>query len=534
MSDKKTNWEIAKPLLLSLTVIIGMIFGSRLTVTSPVIQLPRSETPERSNNIAAEVLRYINSHYVDTLDMAMLNEEAMKAVMAQLDPHSTYIPPAELQGINRKMQGHYKGIGIEFLSIEDTLYVTKIMEESPAARIGLEIGDKILSYNDFQLSGAKTDPNTIALNMLNMTGDEVNIKVLRQRDTLVFNTVRERINTSTIPVAITLEDDISYIRIESFNADTYREFMQAVEEFSIDGKIRNLLIDVRDNPGGYLDAVIKIVSQLFEEKGKMIVYTEGAASRKVEYKTGGRSFFTIENIIVLVDETSASASEILAGAVQDHDRGLVLGKRTFGKGLVQEQYPLSNGGAVRLTVSRFYTPSGRSIQKDFLGSLEDYEKEVYTRQPDSLFVSDSMKSFRTAAGRIVFGGGGITPDIYVDNSPPGFRSFREISRLILVKDILKAYQYFDSVEESPSGKFWDRLNAELNISELSAILDFEKNTLNYIAVDELSAKDYFIERIMDMKFGRAETLKHTYKNDLYIKKAVDLFLSGSFTKLLNK
>lgn len=533
MIDKNTNWEVAKPLVLSLAVIVGMIFGSRLTVSSPVIQLPVSDTSERSN-IAAEALRYIYSHYVDTLDMGKLNEEAIRVIMTKLDPHSTYIPPAELQGVNRKMQGHYKGIGIEFLSIEDTLYVTKVIEDSPAYKIGLEIGDKILSYNDFILSGTNTDPNTIALNMLNIVDDEISIKILRQNDTLIFNTVRERINTSTIPIAITLDDDINYIKIESFNADTYREFMESVENFSIDGKIKNLIIDVRDNPGGYLDAIIKIVSQLFEEKGKMIVYTEGASSRKVEYKTGGRSFFDIENIIILVNETSASASEILAGAIQDHDRGMVIGKRTFGKGLVQEQYPLSNGGAIRLTVSRFYTPSGRSIQKDFLGSLEDYEKEVYTRQPDSLFVSDTMRTFRTSVGRTVYGGGGITPDIFINTSPVGFGPLREISQLVLVKDILKVYQYYDLVEDSNSSKsFWQRLQSDFNILKSSEKLNFEKNTLDYISLDEKSAKDYFIERIMYMKFGQAETLKYVYNNDLYIKKAIELLRSNTLKELLS-
>ncbi len=531
MNENKSSWEIAKPLLLSLAVIVGMIFGSKLVVSSPVMKIPKSDFSER-HSVVAEALRYINSHYVDTLNMGKLNEVAMTAIISQLDPHSAYIPPLELQAIQQKMQGHYKGIGIEFLTIDDTIYITKIIEESPASKIGLQIGDKVISYNNIKLSGSKIDPQILASKMLEIEDDNISITVNRDRDTLEFQTVREKILTTSIPIYATLEDNVNYIKIESFNADTYKEFMEAVEDFHSQGAIENLIIDVRDNPGGYLDAVIKIISQLFEEKDKMIVYTEGLYSNKAEYKTSGKSFFKIENIVVLVNEASASASEILAGAIQDHDRGLVIGKRTFGKGLVQEQYPLSNGGAIRLTVSKFYTPSGRSIQKDFLANIHEYENEIYNRQNDSLFSADSVNVFSTSAGRKVFGGGGISPDILIGPISGPYTDIQKISNLILVKDILKVYEYLENKIEDTPLEYFELRNSDFKLSELENYSDFHPNTRNYIAINEKIATNYFIEKIMDMRFGALETIKHTYINDNYIMKAIEIFNSPLYSETL--
>lgn len=425
------------PLLLSLIMVIGMVIGARLSRSMDNNHHARTEMVVHKGQPSTleEIMRYIDARYVDEVNGEDISKELIDQLLGRLDPHSNYLSPESLQRINEDLDGNFNGIGIEFMVLEDTINVITPILGGPSDQAGVMAGDKIIKVADTLVAGASYPQESIVKLIRGERGTEVMLHVQRDglADLLPIKVTRDVIPIHSVDVAYEIEPQVLYVKLNRFSATTYREFMEGIEKYIDEEKKYHLILDLRNNPGGYLNEAVDILSQLFPQEDKLLVYTEGNNTRRIDYKSTGRNFFSIESIAVLVDEGSASASEIIAGAIQDWDRGYIIGRRTFGKGLVQEQYPLRNGGALRLTIARYFTPAGRCIQRDYSAGEDAYYKEANERQiaaitsdVDSLAWSDSTE-FTTQSGRIVYAGGGIDPDYYMQidslELDPGFLSY---------------------------------------------------------------------------------------------------------------
>lgn len=384
--------------------VLGMLAGAKFADVGDYKE-DRKVTVERSyhnGRQVEEIIRFIESRYVGEVSSDKMVNDAIDAILKDLDPHTHYIPPQEVEALHERTSGNYVGVGIEVAFIDDSLMVLFPRKDSPAETAGLRPGDFILEVDGRDI----TDDSVSRKDILNLIKGErgtkvtLTIKPLMGQDTQHLEVVRDIIKVPSVVAAYMLDTTTALIKIQRFTGSTYREFMDQWERLSTKHKATNLILDLRDNPGGYLEEAVNILSQIFEEEGKLLLYTEGANQSRNEYKSTGKVFFPIEDIVVLINEGSASASEIIAGCLQDHDRGIIVGSPTYGKGLVQEQYSLSNGGILRMTVSKYYTPSGRSIQKPY----------------DTTYVVDTNAVFKTTNGRSVYPGGGITPDIALSDS----------------------------------------------------------------------------------------------------------------------
>ncbi len=398
-----SGYKIWEPLLLAIVAVVGMVAGSKMTMRSEAF----NEKPSGSGQIS-EIVRFIEEQYVDDIDSGELMEKAVRSILEELDPHSGYISPEEVREINEKMSGHFDGIGVQFHVLRDSVVVLFTNDGGPAEKAGLEPHDRIVVADDIALTGQNFVENEAELirNLRGPKGSEVEVKVVRHGvdSLLTFTIIRDKIKIESVVAGYMLDENTGYIKINRFSSTTYREFMSTLERLSQSPGFEHLVIDLRENPGGYLKEAVNILSQLFEEKGELLVYTEGEHSRRMEYKTTGKPFYDVDNIAVLIDGGSASASEIIAGALQDHDRAVIIGSQSYGKGLVQEQFGLRNGGALRLTVARYYTPSGRCIQ-------QPYDSDVSVEAPVDSTASDAV--YKTSSGRVVQADGGIEPDIEV-------------------------------------------------------------------------------------------------------------------------
>ncbi|MEM8908004.1 MAG: S41 family peptidase [Bacteroidota bacterium] len=421
-NPKKIN--IWLPLLLSLTMVGGMFIGLKMQ-KAPLVQTDLSGQMPVINiaepGKVEELIRYVEARYVDEVDREALIEKAIKKVLDELDPHSNYISASQLQDVNEQLEGNFEGIGIEFLMLDDTIMVVTPISGGPSEQAGILAGDKIIEIEDTIVAGVDLEVRDVINRLRGKQGTEVRVGIARsdEKELREFTITRDEIPINSVDVAYMLDRKTGYIKINRFSATTYKEFMEDLEDLVENEKMEDLVIDVRQNPGGYLQEATNILSQFFKDRNKLLVYTEGRSVNRNDYESTGRPFFDIGNIAVLIDEGSASASEILAGAIQDWDRGVIVGRRSFGKGLVQEQYNLKDGSALRLTVARYYTPSGRSIQKDY-NDIEAYDNDVAERfesgelySLDSIDVTDSTRYYTQKDGRVVYGGGGITPDIFV-------------------------------------------------------------------------------------------------------------------------
>jgi len=414
--------KIWMPLALAIVLVLGIVIGGRLQQIAPAVYIDRANEYNSQvwkQGTVEELIRYVEAKYVDSTDRRSLTEAAINSILNDLDPHSSYIPSDELSEVNDQLDGNFDGIGVEFLMLDDTIVIVAPMSGGPSEAAGILAGDKIVQIEDSIIVGRNLKTDDIINMLRGEKGSEVRIGVLRGSEKQIrkFTVKREKIPVHSVEVAYMLNKNTGYIKIIRFSANTYEEFMKSLETLTEKG-MKNVVLDLRYNPGGYLQQATNMLSQFFKEKDKLLVYTEGRTVIRTEYKTTGRPSFDIANLVVLIDEGSASASEIIAGAIQDHDRGLIVGRRSFGKGLVQEQYRLSDGSALRLTVARYYTPSGRSIQKPYKGN-DVYESDVFQRfesgeffSADKNVVKDSTK-FYTSGGHVVFGGGGIMPDVFV-------------------------------------------------------------------------------------------------------------------------
>ena len=424
MKDKKNNRFM--PLVLALCVVIGIVIG---TFYANHFAGNRLSIINSGGNRLNTLLNIVNDRYVDAVNIDSLVEVAIPQILSDLDPHSVYISADDVQMTNDELKGSFSGVGIEFIIREDTIRVQGVIANGPAERAGILAGDKIVTVDGQPFVG-KEVTNQEAMHRLKGPKDtKVTIGVKRYGTDKIetFTVTRGEIQQKSITATYMIDDHTGYIKVKSFGDNTYPEMLIALAQLSQQG-FRNLVIDLRDNTGGYMESAVYMVNE-FLPKNKLIVYMEGRKSPRKDYKSDGRGSYQDLPLVVLINEGSASASEIFAGAIQDNDRGTVIGRRSFGKGLVQQQLDFPNGSAIRLTVARYYTPSGRCIQKPYtLTDGSGYEEDLMERYRHGEFFSqDSIKhsgpEYFTGIGRTVYGGGGITPDIFIPEDTLGITSY---------------------------------------------------------------------------------------------------------------
>ncbi|MCZ2223702.1 MAG: S41 family peptidase [Chitinophagales bacterium] len=408
--EKKQVWL---PIAFAVVMIFGMYIGYNLKSNSTT----GSFLGKGNTSPVQEVLSLVQNKYVDPIKMDSISELTINELLSHLDPHSLYIPPVNVQEINDELIGNFQGIGIEFQKFDDTVTVINVLKNGPSEKAGLQIGDKIISVNDsIKIAGTHITTEKIRNYFRGKADSKVLVTILRNNEEKKITISRGIIPISTIDATYMIEPIIGYIKINKFGEKTYEEFMENLERLQKQG-MKNLIVDLRENSGGLMNESVDIADEFLSEN-KLIVYTEGNKSPRYEYKTKRDGLFEEGKLIILVDEGSASASEVLAGALQDWDRAIIVGRRTFGKGLVQQQFSLSNGAALRLTIARYYTPLGRNIQKNYTNkTIEEYRRDALnSNEVDEENHNDSshlQHIYKTPKGKIVYGGGGILPDIIV-------------------------------------------------------------------------------------------------------------------------
>lgn len=412
MSNK---YKFLLPLLFAVILVLGINLGLKLgSITGS--KKPIGETNSQSR--LEEVLRLIEVRYVDSVNTGDLVNGAIGDILEDLDPHSFFIAAEDLQGVNESLEGNFEGIGIEFYIVKDTIIVVSPISGGPSEALGIRSGDKIITVDDSTIAGVGITNQGVIDMLRGPKGSKVKVGIKRpgSKELIAYDITRDKIPLYSVDVGYMVDDTVGYIKINRFSATTYTEFMEQLRKLNEAG-MTHLMLDLRQNPGGYLTAATMIADEFISGRD-ILVYTMGRTYDRMDYTAKADGEFESGRIAIMIDDGSASASEILAGAIQDWDRGLIVGRRSFGKGLVQEQYPLEDGSALRLTVARYYTPTGRCIQKPY-DDLEAYNNEVFERYDHGeLMTVDSVQHpdsliFYTPKGRIVYGGGGIIPDIFV-------------------------------------------------------------------------------------------------------------------------
>lgn len=422
-----SNKNRLMPFLLAICLVAGILIGTFYTNHFSGNKLGIINT---SSNKLNALLHIIDEQYVDTVSMFNLVEEAMPQILAELDPHSSYIPAKDLEAVNSDLKGSFSGIGVQFTIQDDTIHINSVIQGGPSEKVGLLAGDRIVEVDDSSFVG-KIVTNSEAMRRLKgEKGSKVKLGIYRpgEKEILHFTVVRGDIPVKSIDAAYMINDKFGYVKVNKFGETTYPELLVALAQLS-QANCKGMIIDLRRNTGGYMAAAIQMVNE-FLPNNKLIVYTEGRKSPRENYTSNGTGSSQTMPLIVLMDEGSASASEIFAGAIQDNDRGTIIGRRSFGKGLVQQPIEFSDGSAIRLTIARYYTPSGRCIQKPYeKGNDAEYEMDIITRyEHGEFFSADSIKQnikeiYHTSLGRTVYGGGGIMPDIFVPQDTTGMTSY---------------------------------------------------------------------------------------------------------------
>ena len=415
------------PFLLAICLIAGIAIGTFYANHFSGNKLGIINT---SSNKLNALLRIIDDQYVDTVKINDLVEEAMPQILSELDPHSSYIPAKNLEAVNSELRGSFSGIGIQFTIQDDTIHINSVIQGGPSEKVGLMAGDRIVEIDDSAFVGKIVTNNESMKRLKGEKGSKVKLGIFRpgEKEILHFTVVRGDIPVKSIDAAYMLNDKFGYIKVNKFGETTYPEFLIALAKLNQEN-CQGIIIDLRGNTGGYMVAPIQMINEFLPNK-RLIVYTQGRKSPRENYTSNGTGSSQKMPLIVLVDEASASASEIFAGAIQDNDRGTIIGRRSFGKGLVQQPIEFSDGSAIRLTIARYYTPSGRCIQKPYeKGKGEEYEMDLLTRyEHGEFFSADSIKQnekeiYHTSLGRPVYGGGGIMPDIFVTQDTTGMTSY---------------------------------------------------------------------------------------------------------------
>lgn len=476
MSKKSGKLLIYLPIIVSIAVVVGFILGANVNGTNTGSDPSIISFKHRNFNILNEIINYIDQEYVDTVRKDELIEETVQHLLQELDPHSYYIPASELKAMNEPLEGKFEGIGVQFNIQKDTVVIITTISGGPSEKVGLQAGDRIVKVDGELIAGNGITNQKVMKLLKGKKGTKVNLTVDRfVEKNLDFTITRDKIPFHSVDVAYMLNKDIGFIKISRFAKTTYQEFMEATQELTQQG-MSELVIDLRGNGGGFLDAAVRIADELLP-KGKMIVYTEGRARDRQNYYSEKDGAFQNFPIAVLIDQSSASASEILAGAIQDNDRGEIIGRRSFGKGLVQEQTNWPDGSATRLTIARYYTPTGRCIQRPYGEGtdqyLEDFEHRYETGElynADTIDFPDSLK-FTTPGGKIVYGGGGIMPDFFVpiDTSGGSFYLNKVVYRG-LVYDY--AFDYVDKNRTEIENLYKSSEEFQENIENKALLSDF--------------------------------------------------------------
>jgi len=539
MNQNRKKLNILLPFAFALILVIGIMLGSSLKNNqSNSTESTWQNISFRSKNSdkLRNVVNYIVNEYVDTIDGKKLEDDAINALLLQLDPHSSYIPATDLSAYTEPLEGNFDGIGIEFNIQKDTILVVAAISGGPSEALGIQSGDRIIKVDDEVVAGIGITNEMVMKKLRGKRNTKVKVSILRRgsKALIDYTITRGQIPIFSIDVSYMLSNDIGYIKISRFAATTFKEYLLAFDELKAKG-MKNLILDLRDNPGGYLNAAVDLCDEFLEE-GNKIVYTQGKARKKEDYLATSKGGFEKGGLVVLVDEGSASASEILAGAVQDNDRGWVVGRRSFGKGLVQEEIRFNDGSAMRLTIARYYTPTGRSIQRPYDKGKESYYEHLLS-QLNGEEISDSNEEdnikdstiFETPLGRIVYGGGGIYPDYIVEIDTAGYSRFlSEIARKGLINQF--ALNYVDQNRANLKQQFADAESFKKNFNVQSVLRNFrtfiEKEGVNPNAKEEAQSAvllypqlKAFIGRAL---YGNEGFYPIIHERDPVIKKAMDL------------
>jgi len=448
---KSKRINVWQPMIYALVLVFGVLLGLMLTSVNEGKKTPFVQS---GYDKIDDILTFVKLKYVDTVNTEKIYESAIQEMLSSLDPHSNYIPASDLVRENESLEGNFEGVGIEFHIMDDTIIVVSPISGGPSEEVGLKAGDRIVLINDTAVAGIKIKNEDVLKKLRGAKGTKVKVSIMRNGGGKIYNytIIRNKIPLYSVDAAFMLNDETGYIRINRFSATTHDEFKKGLKKLNEQG-LKKLIVDVRQNGGGYLNAAAEIADELLTGE-KIIVYTKGNAYKRQDYIGAREGLFEKGALTILVDQGSASASEILAGAIQDWDRGAIVGRSTFGKGLVQEQYKLGDGSALRLTVARYYTPSGRCIQKSYDKGRDAYNEAYYKRYEDgSLLKEDSITQadslvFKTAKGRPVYGGGGIRPDVFVPFDSTNFNvAYAEASSFIAEFTYKYYGQYQPEVEK---------------------------------------------------------------------------------------
>ncbi|MFT5247426.1 MAG: carboxyl-terminal processing protease [Litorivivens sp.] len=453
MNSEKTSRRRAsvfQPVMFALVLVVGVFIGS--TMSKGDVFIFEDNRSGNANKLVS-VIDYIDDYYVDEVKKEDIIENAIATVLEDLDPHSYYISSEEYKSVHERMEGNFEGIGVEFMIRNDSLMVVSALEGGPSLRSGIKPGDRIVKVDGKEISGPELNNEKVMTLLKGVSGSEVELGIDRAKEELNFTIKREAIPIYSVVAGFTVAEDVGYVKIVRFARRTHEEFVEAVDKLREEGA-KKIIMDLRSNGGGYLEPATRMVEE-FLERGELIVYTQGRSAGEDRIVSTHNGKYRDLDIVVLMDQGSASASEVVAGALQDHDRSIIIGRRSFGKGLVQNEKPLSDDSAIRLTVARYYTPTGRCIQKPYGDGIEygdDYTRRYESGElmhRDSIHVADSLK-YTTEGGRTVYGGGGIVPDIFVPLDTIGSSAY--LSQILysgLVREF--AFSYSDEYREMLEG-----------------------------------------------------------------------------------
>ncbi len=469
-------------LLVLISVLAGLFLGNSIARRAQIRNnnsILKNIFSVKPKNKIGEVLNLIDRQYVDTVNSDSITEELMIDLIAKLDPHSVYIPAKDLESVNSELEGSFSGIGVQFNIQNDTVMIISVINGGPSEKVGLLAGDRIITVNDTAFTGKNITNEKVMKKLRGPAKTKVILGVKRNgtNEILKFSVTRGEIPLNSVDIAYVIEKEVGLIKVNKFASTTYSEFLNAIANLRAKG-VKKYIIDLRENSGGLMDQAINMANEFLPAEN-LIVYAQGKAYPRFDAKSDGKGSCIKNPVIVLIDEFSASASEIFAGAIQDNDRGLIIGRRSFGKGLVQQQMPLSDGSALRLTVARYYTPSGRSIQKPYIrGKSDDYERDLMDRflhgeffSADSIHNSDSL-IYKTKSGKIVYGGGGIMPDIFVARDTNQYTPY--LTKIINYGYLYQyAFKYTDQNRQKlKTFKTWSDMNEYL--SKQTLLEDFVK------------------------------------------------------------
>lgn len=543
MSTKK-NFRYT-PIIIAVSVVIGILIGS---FYAKVFNGSRLGIISGSNNKINALLRVVEDQYVDTVNMQKLTEDAMPLILGELDPHSTYIPAKDLEAVTSELESSFSGIGVQFSIQEDTIYISSVIEGGPSEKVGLMAGDRIVNVNDSIFVGSWLTNQLAMKNLKGPKGSEVKLGIKRatEKEIIDFVITRGDIPQNTVDAVYMITEEFGYIQISKFGRNTHVELLSGLAKLQ-HYNCKGVIIDLRGNTGGYLEAAVRMVNEFLPE-GQLIVYAKGRSYPRVDDFARGTGSCQKLPVVVLVDEGSASASEIFAGAIQDNDRGTIVGRRSFGKGLVQQPIEFSDGSAIRLTVARYYTPSGRSIQKPYTkGKDMDYELDVYTRyEHGEFFTKDSIKLnedqlYYTRIGRPVYGGGGIMPDIFVPQDTTGISSY-------LTEVLSKGLTYQFTFQ------YTDKHRSKLKeYEDVSSLLQHLKNQrlleqfISYADSKGVKRRNLLIQKshkllerniygnVIYNMLGKENYIKYFNEGDAAVKTALEVLINGeSFPKAPEK